>query len=84
MDNALYRRYLEEYVKEAFENSDGTNGGVCSYLYDKQIKGFLVQHKVEKTRALNDARKAFEEHRHWPVDIVLSQLGVDFKVPAKK
>jgi hypothetical protein len=25
-----------------------------------------VSHKDEKQRALDDARRAFDEHRHWP------------------
>jgi hypothetical protein len=79
MNIALYRRYLNLYVKEALENSDGTKAGIASYLSQKTITGLLVQHKEEKNRALADARQAFNEHRHWPLEIVLSHLGVDLK-----
>jgi hypothetical protein len=77
IDLGLYRRYLQETVQEAVQNSDGTTAGILNYLREKQITGLLVRHKNEKTKALADARQAFEEHRHWPVEIVLSHLGVD-------
>lgn len=79
LDIGLYRQYLNTYVKEAIENSDGTNAGISSYLWGKKVSGFLVKHRKEKEQALTDARKAFDEHRHWPVEIVLSHLGVDEK-----
>ncbi len=76
MNVELYRRYLEQYVKDAISNSSGTNSGIYEYLASIRIGKYLVAHKEEKQRALNDARRAFEEHRHWPLQIVLSQLGV--------
>lgn len=79
MNTALYMRYLHEFVKEALKNSDGTNAGIAGYLWEKKITGFLVQHKEEKQKALDEARKAFDEHRHWPVSIVVSQMGLDSK-----
>jgi hypothetical protein len=79
MDIGLYRRYLQEYVQEAIENSDGTNAQISSYLWSKNVAGFLVRNKTEKQRALDDARQAFDEHRHWPVQIVISHLGLDPK-----
>ena len=83
MNVELYRRYLQEYVSEAIANSDGSNKGIASYLWEKKVTGFMVQHKTERERALADARKAFDEHRHWPTQIVLSQLGVETKVPGE-
>lgn len=77
IDLGLYRHYLQETVQEAVQNSDGSTAGILSYLREKQITGLLVRHKNEKTKALADARQAFEEHRHWPVEIVLSHLGVE-------
>lgn len=77
MNIVLYKRYLQQYVKEAIENSDGTNAGIASYLEEKKITGLLVRNREEKNRALADARQAFGEHRHWPLEIVLSHLGVD-------
>jgi hypothetical protein len=79
MNTLLYEQYLEEYVKEAIANSDGTNAGIATRLWARKIGGILVRNREEKNRALDDARKAFDEHRHWPVEIVLSQLGLDSK-----
>lgn len=76
MDIGLYRHYLEEFVREAAENSDGTNRGMRDYLREKQIPRFFVRHSEEKRQALKDATQAFEEHSYWPVEIVLSHLGV--------
>lgn len=79
IDIALYRKYLEQYVREAVTNSDGTNPGIANYLWSITVSGLFVRHKEEKTRALNDARRAFDEHRHWPLSVILSHLGVDLE-----
>lgn len=79
MDIGAYRKYMEELIQEAMDNSDGTNSGISEYLREKQVSGWFVRKKKEKQRALADARKAFDEHAHWPVDIVISHLGVDPK-----
>jgi hypothetical protein len=79
MDIGVYRSYLRELVKEALENSDGSTSGISGYLWEKKIAGLIVRHRKEKQRALDDARKAFDEHRHWPVPIVISHLGLDPK-----
>lgn len=76
VDIVLYRRYLNKYVQEAITNSDGTSAGIAEHLRSFEVKGFLTRHKTEKRRALEDAIKAFDEHRHWPLDIILSHLGV--------
>lgn len=83
MDIGLYRQYLNEYVKEALENSNGSNSDISGYLWEKKVSGFLVKHRKEKEKALADARKAFDDHRHWPLQIVLSHLGVDVEVPGR-
>ena len=71
---------MHQYVKEALENSDGSTTGISRYLWDKTVGGGLfTRHKKEKNEALLEARKAFDEHRHWPVDIVITQLGMDPK-----
>jgi hypothetical protein len=80
MDIGLYRQYLQQYVQEAIDNSNRTSAGIAEYLHTKNVSGRLVSHKEEKQRALTDARKAFDDHRHWPLDIILSHLGVDVKV----
>jgi hypothetical protein len=77
MDHTLYQRYLNEYVHLAMRESDGTNRGIAERLSEIQVRNYLVVHGEEKRRALKDARQAFDEHRHWPTDIVLSQLGVE-------
>jgi hypothetical protein len=41
-----------------------------------KVSGFLVRNRAEKQKALEDARNAFDSHRHWPVEIVLSHLGI--------
>ena len=79
METGLYRRYLKEYVKEAVDNSDGTTVGISAYLWEKKVTGLLVRDKKEKTKALDEARRAFDEHRHWPVPIVISHLGLNLK-----
>lgn len=88
MDIQLYRKYLEQYVVEAIENSDRTNAGISEHLEEINVKGFFTRHKEEKQRALSDARQAFADHRHWPQDIVISHLGLDTeimqKTPVKK
>jgi len=76
MDLISYQQYLQQYVSDAVHKTDGSNRMISEYLSEIQIKGILVRHRVEKERALADARKAFDEHRHWPLEIVLSQLGV--------
>jgi len=79
MDIGLYRQYLQQYVQEAVDNSNGTIAGIAENLHAKNVSGLLVFHKDEKKRALADARQAFDEHRHWPLDIILSHLGVEVK-----
>jgi hypothetical protein len=76
MDHTLYRRFLEEYVRQAVKASDGSVRGVAEELGTIRVGGLLTLHKEEKQRALADARRAFDEHRHWPLEIILSHLGV--------
>ena len=77
MDIGLYRKYLNEYVREAYENSDGSKSGMAEYLETIKVSGFLIRNKEERKRALRDARAAFDEHRHWPLDIIISHLGLE-------
>lgn len=79
MNILLYQQYLEEYVIEAITGSSGNNADIAARLWTKKIGGVFVKHKEEKNRALDDARKAFDEHRHWPLEIILSHLGLDAK-----
>ena len=77
MDIQLYRKYLNQFVQGSINRSDGTVRSIREELDSIQLGGFLTRHKTEKKRALMDARQAFEEHRHWPLEIILSHLGVD-------
>ena len=76
MDGKLYRQYLSQYVKEAIEQSDGSVRQIANRLHERQFKGTFVSHRVEKERALKDAQQAFDEHAHWPLEIILKHLGV--------
>jgi len=76
MNVELYRRYLEQYIREAIANTSGSNTSIYEYLDSIRIGKYFVAHKEEKKRALTDARQAFESHRHWPLQIVLSHLGI--------
>lgn len=77
IDTARYREYLQSYVQEAVQNSDGTNSGIYAYLENIKPAGRFSSHREEKRRALRDAQVAFSEHRHWPLTIVLSHLGIE-------
>ncbi len=81
MDIGIYRQLLEQYVREAVQNSDGTRAGILEYLSSIKVSGPLVRNKVERQTALKEAIKAFEEHRHWPLEIIFSHLGVEIKKP---
>lgn len=76
MDIRLYQEYLQQYVQEAIRTSDGSNTGIYECLDSMRVTGVLTRHKEEKRRALADAKAAFSEHRHWPLNIVLSHLGI--------
>jgi hypothetical protein len=77
MDIGAYRRILEQYVREAIKNSDGTASGIAQYLNSITPPGRFTSHRLEKQTALREAIKAFDDHRHWPVNIILSHLGVE-------
>jgi hypothetical protein len=77
MDHTLYRHYLKEYVTQARQASDGSVRGIAEELGAIRVGGLLTTHKEEKKRALADARRAFDEHRHWPLEIILSHLGLE-------
>ncbi|MFN2159509.1 MAG: hypothetical protein ACK2U3_10100 [Anaerolineales bacterium] len=77
MDIQRYQQYLNQYVQDAIRNSDGTVAGISEQLEGISPPGRFSRHREEKQRAQADARAAFNEHRHWPLDILLSHLGVD-------
>ena len=75
MDIGAYRQALEKYVSEALQNSDGTHSGISSYLWNISYPE-LTLNRYEKQRALEDARRAFDDHRQWPIDVILSHIGL--------
>jgi len=77
MDKQLYQQYLNQYVQGAIRESDGTVAGISERLDGIPPPGRFSRHREEKQRALADAMSAFSEHRHWPLDILLSHLGVE-------
>ena len=79
MDRVRYQQYLKQYIVEAVQHSDSSTRGIAEHLSTIQVKGRLVMHREEKQRALADARQAFDEHRHWPLEIVLRHLGVSLE-----
>lgn len=75
----IYRQCLQEIVQEAIDHTDGSNRQMSEYLWTLNIGGLFTRHKTEKKKALEEARKAFDEHRHWPLEIVISHLGLESK-----
>jgi hypothetical protein len=79
INGEVYKECMRKYIQEALASTDGSNARVAEYLGTIVVKGWFVRNKEEKLRALADTRRAFEEHRHWPLDIVLSHLGFELK-----
>jgi hypothetical protein len=77
INRALYQEFMHLYINQAIKESDGTPRGIYERLAEMQVRGLLVRHKEEKRRALKDARLAFDEHRHWPLEIILSHLNIE-------
>ena len=75
----IYRQCLQDIVQEAITHSDGSNVGISEYLWSVKVGGWFTRNKTEKRKALEEARKAFDEHRHWPLEIVVSHLGLEPK-----
>jgi hypothetical protein len=76
MDQKLYRQFLREYLKDAFHKSDGSNAGMSNYLMQQIEPGRLSRHRDERIRALNEVQRVFSEHRHWPVEMIFTYLGI--------
>jgi hypothetical protein len=58
MNIGVYRKFLNELMQDALENTDGSTAEISRYLWDRKISGILIRHRKEKERALEDARKA--------------------------
>jgi hypothetical protein len=74
-----FHHYIEEYLKEALLNSNGTNSGISEYLWEKKDPGRFASHRIEKIKALREVRRVFDDYRHWPLSIILSHLAVEDK-----
>ncbi len=79
MNYQIYEKYLYQYLLDAYKNSDGSTKGVSEMLHALPKPGRFSSNRAEKIKAIDTAITAFDEHRHWPIDIVFSHLGVDFK-----
>ena len=77
MNHEIYRRYLQEYIQEAIENSNGSNAEISSYLWEKNLGRILISNKTEKQRALADARRAFDRSEQPAADKILSHIGIE-------
>jgi hypothetical protein len=77
MDIGAYRTAVQNYVRQALEHTDGSNKQISEYLWSLSVPRFLARSKTEKRQALADARKAFDDHSYWPLEVILTQLGVD-------
>ena len=77
MDHKIYRQYMRSYIEAAIRNGYAKPTEIARYLDEIPWPGRFARHKEERTRALLDVRQAFSEHRHWPLDIILSHMGLD-------
>jgi hypothetical protein len=77
MNIKLYEQYMNQYIQQAIAESDGTIASITECLFAIQVRRWFVSNHEERGRALSDAQHAFSEHRHWPLEIILSHLGVE-------
>ena len=80
LDIGVYRQCLQEVVQEAIDHTDGSTRQMSEYLWSLKVGRWFVRNKAEKQKALDEARIGFDNHRHWPLEIVISHLGLDPKV----
>ena len=73
MNIGVYRKFLNELMQDALENTDGSTAEISRYLWDRKISGILIRHRKEKERALEDAKKRLRRtpslantHRNFP------------------
>lgn len=77
MDYKLYDQFMHAYLKEALLTGHAKPAEIAAYLDEIPLPGRFTRHKEERMRALHTVRQAFTEHRHWPLTIILSHLGID-------
>ena len=77
MDHKLISQYMHEYLKDALKTGHDRPAEIARYLEELPLPGRFARNKEERIRALREVRQAFTEHRHWPLDIILSHLGID-------
>lgn len=79
MNHQLYQKYLHDYLQEALGRVSHNTPAVMVYLSEMEMPGRFARHREERLKAITTLRQAFEEHRHWPLEIVISHLGLDAK-----
>ncbi len=52
MDIGLYRRFLEEYIQEAYDGSDGTPAGITEHLRSIKPPGRFTRSRGERQATL--------------------------------
>jgi hypothetical protein len=77
MDYQRFNQFMQAYLKDALASGARTPAEIARYLDEIPWPGRLARHKLERVRALREVRQAFTEHKHWPLDIILSHLGID-------
>ncbi len=79
MDHKRYHQFLRDYLQEAIANTNRTTPAVMLYLTEIPAPGRFARNRAERVKAIATLREAFDEHRHWPLDIAISHLGFDPK-----
>ena len=77
MDHKLLKQYTLEYLNQALAAGLNKPAEISRYLEEIPLPGRFTRNKEIRIRALREIRQAFNEHRHWPLEIILSHLGID-------
>jgi hypothetical protein len=77
MDHQQFQKFRLQYFRTAYQNSDHSPRGIYTALTEIAPPGRFTFHREEKTRALRELREELEGRRHWPLEIVLSQMGFE-------
>jgi len=79
MDHEAYEKYRRQYLKKAYQESDHTPQAIYRALTEIRQPGRFAFNRDEKMRALRDLESAFEDRRHWPLDIILSHIDISLE-----
>ncbi len=77
MDHAKYEKFRRQYLQQALDATNRTPSEIYRALTEIPRPGRFAFDKEEKLRGLHDLQQAFEDRRHWPLDIILSHLGIE-------